>query len=303
MDLLTYKTLPVWDADSLPEAFRRAHRTQAGTWARLEVLRGGLDFEFLDEAGKVVSTHRFDTTRQPPLIEPERWHRITDTSADVQCQLQFLCTPDDYFNKKHGLTRTHSEVLAAVHQYGLVPGRTLDAGCGSGRNTLFLAHRGFEVDAWDVEAHKLEQINTIAQAEGLQGRVQTRCVDFNGADFTAAHTDVHGWMQNGPLYDLVLSTVVLMFLQPEAALRLVSAMQRATRAGGHNLIVAAMDTQDYPCPAGLFPFTFAPGQLRGLYAGWELRKYNENVGQLHRKDAAGNLITLRFATMLARKDA
>ncbi len=30
-------------------------------------------------------------------------------------------------------------------------------------------------------------------------------------------------------------------------------------------------------------------------------KYNEDVGELHRTDANGNRIKLRFATMLARK--
>ncbi|MFQ8717260.1 MAG: tellurite methyltransferase, partial [Enterobacter hormaechei] len=32
-------------------------------------------------------------------------------------------------------------------------------------------------------------------------------------------------------------------------------------------------------------------------------KYNEEVGELHRTEANGNRIKLRFATMLARKPA
>jgi len=296
MDLMTYKTLPIWDALSLPDAFRQAHRTQAGTWARLEVRKGWLEFEFLDEAGQTESRHRFDTEQQPPVIEPERWHRIAQVSGDVQCRLQFLCLTDDYFSKKHGLTRTHSEVLEAVHQYGLAPGRTLDMGCGGGRNTLFLAARGFEVDAWDVDAAKLDNLNAIARAEGLDGRIQTRCADFNAMNWPTEK-------ENGQHYDFILSTVVLMFLQPQAAMRVMSHMQQVTQAGGYNLIVAAMHTDDCPCPAGMFPFTFAPGQLHGHYADWEMLKYNENMGHLHRKDAQGNFIQLRFATMLARKPA
>jgi len=207
---------------------------------------------------------------------------------------------DDYFSKKYGLTRTHSEVLEAVHQYGLAPvgaaTRVLDAGCGNGRNTLFLAARGCVVDAWDIAAAKLDRLNDIALQEALTQRIYTRCVDFNHAVLSTP-----GQATDPLWYDLAVSTVVLMFLQPQAALRVMDFMQAATRVGGHNLIVAAMDSDDYPCPAGLFPFTFAPGQLRRHYAGWELRKYNEDLGQLHRKDAQGNFITLRFATMLARK--
>ncbi|MGL4276392.1 MAG: tellurite resistance methyltransferase TehB, partial [Morganella morganii] len=41
----------------------------------------------------------------------------------------------------------------------------------------------------------------------------------------------------------------------------------------------------------------------GYYADWEILKYNENPGHLHRTDAAGNRIRLNFATLIARKKA
>ena len=63
-----------------------------------------------------------------------------------------------------------------------------------------------------------------------------------------------------------------------------------------------MDTEDYPCAVG-FPFAFKPEELRRYYAGWSFLRYNEEVGELHRTDANGNRIKLRFATMLAQKPA
>lgn len=44
-----------------------------------------------------------------------------------------------------------------------------------------------------------------------------------------------------------------------------------------------------------FPFTFDEGELRNAYQGWELVKYNEDLGTMH------NGARLKFATMLARK--
>jgi len=102
-------------------------------------------------------------------------------------------------------------------------------------------------------------------------------------------------------YDFILSTVVMMFLERDTIPRLIANMQRCTKPGGYNLIVAAMDTEDFPCTVG-FPFAFAEGELRNYYAGWELLKYNEDVGELHKTDEQGNRIKLRFATMLARKN-
>lgn len=193
---------------------------------------------------------------------------------------------ENYFTEKYGMTRTHSEV---VYSAGMVkPGKTLDLGCGNGRNSLYLAANGFDVTAWDKNANSIDNIESIKAKEGI-ANLRTAIKDLNSLRFDGE-------------YDFILSTVVLMFLQAETIPGLIDNMQRCTKPGGYNLIVAAMDTEDYPCNVG-FPFAFKTGELSGYYAGWEQLKYNEDVGELHRTDAQGNRIKLRFATLLARKPA
>lgn len=193
---------------------------------------------------------------------------------------------ENYFTEKYGMTRTHSEV---VYSAGIVkPGKTLDLGCGNGRNSLYLAANGFDVTAWDKNANSIDNIESIKAKEGITN-LQTAIQDLNSLRFDGE-------------YDFILSTVVLMFLQAETIPGLIDNMQRCTKPGGYNLIVAAMDTEDYPCNVG-FPFAFKTGELSGYYAGWEQLKYNEDVGELHRTNAQGNRIKLRFATLLARKPA
>ena len=193
---------------------------------------------------------------------------------------------ENYFTEKYGMTRTHSEV---VYSAGIVkPGKTLDLGCGNGRNSLYLAANGFDVTAWDKNANSIDNIESIKAKEGITN-LQTAIQDLNTLRFDGE-------------YDFILSTVVLMFLQAETIPGLIDNMQRCTKPGGYNLIVAAMDTEDYPCNVG-FPFAFKTGELSGYYAGWEQLKYNADVGELHRTDAQGNRIKLRFATLLARKPA
>lgn len=193
---------------------------------------------------------------------------------------------ENYFTEKYGMTRTHSEV---VYSAGIVkPGKTLDLGCGNGRNSLYLAANGFDVTAWDKNANSIDNIESIKAKEGITN-LQTAIQDLNTLRFDGE-------------YDFILSTVVLMFLQAETIPGLIDNMQRCTKPGGYNLIVAAMDTEDYPCNVG-FPFAFKTGELSGYYAGWEQLKYNEDVGELHRTDAQGSRIKLRFATLLARKPA
>lgn len=192
---------------------------------------------------------------------------------------------ENYYTEKYGLTRTHSDVLNAATIVS--PGKTLDLGCGSGRNSLYLNQKGFDVTAWDKNPMSISNLNKIIEAEGLKN-ITTNNVDLNTLQFDGE-------------YDFILSTVVMMFLERNTIPGLIENMQRCTKAGGYNLIVAAMDTEDFPCNVG-FPFAFKTGELRDYYAEWELIKYNEDVGELHKTDAQGNRIKLRFATMLARKN-
>ncbi|WP_105739506.1 tellurite resistance methyltransferase TehB [Cronobacter dublinensis] len=191
---------------------------------------------------------------------------------------------ENYFTEKYGLTATHSEVLNAVRY--VQPGRALDLGCGNGRNSLYLAARGFEVTAWDKNPASIANLERIVAVEGLNN-LHAGVKDLNTLRFDGE-------------YDFILSTVVMMFLERDTIPALIDNMQLCTAPGGYNLIVAAMDTDDYPCTVG-FPFAFREGELRRYYEGWELIKYNEDVGQLHKTDASGNRIRLRFATMLAKK--
>ena len=188
------------------------------------------------------------------------------------------------YTTKYGLTAPHSEVVAAMQS--VKPGLALDLGCGNGRNSLYLNQHGFRVCAWDKNSGSIARLNQIITCEGLT-EIDTRIIDFE------THS-VEGE------YDFILSTVVMMFLQPATVPRLIASMQQGTRPGGFNLVVAAMDTPDFPCTQG-FPFTFKPDELRDNYSNWTVHKYNEDVGELHRKDQNGQRIKLRFATLLAQK--
>ncbi|PJK14970.1 tellurite resistance methyltransferase TehB [Lysobacteraceae bacterium NML07-0707] len=291
-NLIIYKTMPEWTPDTLPKGFLHNHHTQEGTWAKLEILQGSLDFALTDADGNPLETFTFSPERQPPLIEPKQWHRIVSASADLRCQLRFLTTPDLYIAKKYKLRQPHSELVEALPRLDLpANARALDVGCGRGRNSLYLGFNGIDVDAIDRNREALQELAEIIAAESIKGQITLTETDFNQAP---QQTLIQGH------YHLVVCTVVLMFLNADAAPEVVRQMQAATAPGGYNLIVCAMDTDDYPCTQP-FPFTFGEGELSAMYQGWELLKYNENPGHLHKSDAEGKPIALRFATLLARK--
>ena len=281
--LIAYKRMPLWTKDTMPEAVQRKHNTKVGTWGKITVLKGKLKFVELTEDGEEVASHVCEAGADNPMAQPQAWHRVEALTDDVEWFLEFYCEPKDYFPKKYNSNPVHSEVLEAMES--LSPGKALDLGCGQGRNALFLAQHGFEVTAVDQNELALEILQSIVEQEDLEMTVGL--YDINSANLKQS-------------YDLIVSTVVLMFLQADRIPAIIRNMQDQTNPGGYNLIVCAMDTEDYPCQVP-FSFTFKEGELADYYKDWELVKYNENPGHLHRRDEHGNQIALRFATMLAKK--
>jgi len=64
-------------------------------------------------------------------------------------------------------TRGHPTALLARFADALKPGPALDVACGAGRNSLFLAAAGFEVDAVDIATAGLERLARDANERGL----------------------------------------------------------------------------------------------------------------------------------------
>lgn len=251
----------------------------------MTIIQGSLRFYSLNEDGSVISEHLFDVTNQPSFIEPQAWHKVAPASDDLICQLRFYCQPEEYVSKKYQLTTTHSEVMK-LYPLLSAPGKVLDLGCGQGRNTLFLNLKGFDVDAWDHNPNSIHNLQSFIEQDQLSG-ISTKIYDINSAQITNN-------------YDAIISTVVMMFLDRARIPFIIENMQQHTNSGGHNLIVAAMSTKDVPCPMD-FPFTFSEGELANYYKDWEIIEYKEELGALHKVDAQGNRIKMKFVTMIARK--
>lgn len=281
--LICYKRMPVWTKDSLPKMFQEKHNTKEGTWGKITILQGKLKFYVLTEEGDIISEHILTPNTEPSFVEPQLWHRVEPLSDDLECYLAFYCKKTDYFSKKYNMTPTHSEVKHAVES--IHPCKVLDLGCGQGRNSLFLSLLGFDVTAWDHNQNSINFLADTAQKENLP--INSALYDINSAAIRQH-------------YDFILSTVVFMFLDRQAIPTIIQNMQQHTNHGGYNLIVSAMSTDDVPCPMP-FSFTFKEGELKNYYQEWDILKYNEEMGELHKTDENGNRIKMKFVTMLAKK--
>jgi len=181
-------------------------------------------------------------------------------------------------NSRYGLNPAHSEVVDACKI--IEPCETLDMGCSNGRNAVYLGQLGFNVSAIDTNPSAIDMLQSIIKEERINN-IKAHIYDINNASIDED-------------YGFIACTVTLMFVDPARVDAIISDMHKSTSAGGYNLIVCAMSTEEYPCPVR-FPFTLKAGQLRKAYEGWDLIKYNEDVGTMHTG------AKLQFATILARK--
>ncbi|MGQ4515720.1 methyltransferase domain-containing protein [Streptomyces sp. DW26H14] len=114
------------------------------------------------------------------------------------------------------------ESLAACVDRGLIaPGRALDLGCGAGRNALYLASRGFEVDAVDLSPVAVAWAGDRARGAGVGARF------LSGDVFALPATEL-----SGP-YDLVVDSGCFHHLPPHRRVSYLGLLDRVLAPGGH----------------------------------------------------------------------
>ncbi|MFI8216670.1 class I SAM-dependent methyltransferase [Streptomyces sp. NPDC085932] len=102
-----------------------------------------------------------------------------------------------------------------------VPGRALDLGCGPGRNALYLAARGFEVDAVDLSPAALDWARDRARETGVES------VRFHRGDAFA----LAGAELTGP-YDLVYDSGCFHHLPPHRRISYLALLEQLLAPGG-----------------------------------------------------------------------
>jgi tellurite resistance-related uncharacterized protein len=84
-----YRSTPVFDETTLPEALRREHRTKAETWGVINVLEGSLRFTRPEPAFETVLE-----AGEHIVIEPQQTHFVTPIGA-MRMRVDFYDAPPE----------------------------------------------------------------------------------------------------------------------------------------------------------------------------------------------------------------
>lgn len=154
--------------------------------------------------------------------------------------------------------------------------KALDLACGAGRNALYLASRGYEVDAVDISAEALQQGRQSAEATSLHP------ITWIERDLDSGLTDE----LNG--YGLIL---MMRYLD----IALLAAAAKRLLPGGYLLAEVHLQTAQRVAGPSSAEFRAAAGELRTAAAGLDSVQYTETISQ----DPDGSTVAL--ARLLAQQ--
>lgn len=198
----------------------------------------------------------------------------------------------DYYNKFYSEDEKafSGEPLPLVKALSeLMPsGKVLEIGAGAGRNTLFLASKGYEVRAIDISALAVERLGKRATERGLV--LETAVSDIAEEE-----------LQDD--YDAIICTFTFHHLTKEDAQAVIKKMQRHTKLQGFNIITTFTKNGDFykAHPDTTNFYLDNKDQLEHLYEGWRLIRSFEKKGQARALDTEGNPQYNVFVGLLVQK--
>jgi|SRR5579884_2162673 len=147
----------------------------------------------------------------------------------------------------------------------LAPGRALDLACGTGRNALWLAARGWQVTAVDGAEAAIARLRARASDCGMS--VETHVADLERLEFPML----------ADAFDLILDSY---YLQRD----LFPGMRQGVRPGGVAICIVHLA---WPGESLSYKHA-APGELREFFPGWDILHYYEGMPNdtAHRRPVA-----------------
>lgn len=141
----------------------------------------------------------------------------------------------------------------------LPKGSALDLACGTGRNSLYLARLGFEVEAVDISDVAVRRLGDLAARRKLP--IRARVMNLETAGLPRGR------------YRVIVN---INYLER----KLFPAIQAALRPGGLLFFVSFLKGPSAPLRGKINPaYLLDPGELRRAFAGLEILEYREGLAE------------------------
>jgi len=176
-----------------------------------------------------------------------------------------LAAWDEQYRKKADPATEHESAPSSVlieAARNLPPGRALDLACGTGRNALWLAERGWNVTAIDGSPAAIETLRRRAARANVT--IDAQVVDLEEPGFAIAPDH----------YDLI---AMCYYLQRN----LFEPCKSGLVPGGVMVVIALLIEPGKENS----PFRLQPGELRSYFEDWEILHHREGTDAWEHKVA------------------
>jgi SAM-dependent methyltransferase len=152
---------------------------------------------------------------------------------------------------------------------GLLSGRVLDAGCGSGEHTLLAATRGADAVGIDVSPTAIERARRKAAERGITARFEV--------------ADALSLGQLGLIFDTVIDSGLFHVFDDDDRARYVASLASVLRPGGTCYLMCFSDRQ----PGALGPRRVRQDELRAAFSdGWAVASITADAFEVNRNFGA-----------------
>jgi tellurite methyltransferase len=165
-------------------------------------------------------------------------------------------------------------------------GQALELGAGYGRNSIYLAEKGFNVTAIDFSETGIKKLKKQAETKGL--KIRASVADATQYDF---NTD----------YDVIVNSFMMQHMNREDGLALIKKFQDHTLPGGLNALLVFTQDSDFYKNELYGDFYPAKDELRKLYKDWEVLSYNEYETKALQTGPDGSAMRNTAASLLCRR--
>ncbi len=165
--------------------------------------------------------------------------------------------------------------------------RILEIGAGQGRNSLYLAGKGFNITATDISETGIAKIREKAKEADIQ---------IN----TAIESALEAITKEN--FDVLVATLLLHHIEEKDARKLLELIKEKTNPGGLNILTDFTKTgefyKNYKNKECLF---VEEGELKELYKDWEVLHFKEWESETFTRHLDGTPVTNIASGIIARK--
>jgi len=163
--------------------------------------------------------------------------------------------------------------------------KVLDIGCGEGRNAIFLASKGFAVDAFDISQAGIDKLTILAKQNNI--KINAWVQDISNYKFLNK-------------YDFIIAHGVLHLIEKNIRNNLIIDIKEHTSNNGVNVI--AIFTNTIPAPLDLADIMiglFDDNEIKTFYDDWKIDLYenyifeDEHPGEIKHRHPLNKIVAFR----------